>query len=217
MSNVEQLEKNMGKLEAKIAGLEAKLREVDDIQEIEKLQRIYGYYLDNGLMQDVADLFSDDAESVEVANRGVFLGKEGARRFFQQAQGQPAPAWNMGRHLQLQGVIHVCQDGKTAKGRWQCLFMSVTNFGARDMPPKAAWGYGVYENTYIKENGKWLFKKLHFNRFFYTPYEDGWLRTPDAGSRMFDPVKPDLPSTAYHPYPERYILPFHYKHPVTGE
>ena len=123
----------------------------------------------------------------------------------------------MGRHLQLQGVIHVDPDGKTAKGRWQCLFMSVGNFGVQGMPPRDCWGYGVYENDYIKENGKWMFKKLHFNRFFYTPYEDGWLKTPDAGSRMFDPVKPDLPSTAYHPYPEQYIVPFHYKHPITGQ
>ena len=217
MASIEQLADNVEQLEAKVARLEAELQEVADIKEIERLQRIYGYYLDNGMMHEVVDLFSDSTESVEVANRGVFLGKEGARRFFVHAQGQPAPAWSMGRHLQLQGVVHIGPDGKTANGRWQCLFMSVTNFGAPDMPPRAAWGYGVYENHYVKENGKWLFKKLHFNRYFYTPYEDGWLKTPDAGSRMFDPVKPDLPSTAYHAYPERFVLPFHYQHPITGQ
>ena len=217
MANVEQLEKNLKDMAAKIAGLETKLREVDDVKEIEKLQWIYGYYLDNRLMQEVVDLFSDDTESVEVANRGVFLGKEGAGRFFLYAQGQAAPGWIMGRHLQLQGVVHVGADGRTAKGRFQCIFMSVANFGARDLPPRACWGYGVYENDYVKENGKWMFQKLHFNRFFYTPYEDGWLKTPDAGSRMYDPVKPDLPPTAYHPYPDQYIVPFHYEHPITGK
>ena len=217
MVNVEQLVMKIENLEAKIAELETKLGEVDDVKEIKKLQNIYGYYLDSRFMQEVVDLFSDDAESVEVANRGVFLGKEGARRFFLHAQGQPAPGWIMGRHLQLQGVVDVEADGRTARGRFQCLFMSVGNFGAQDMPPRACWGYGVYENDYIKENGKWMFKKLHFNRFFYTPYEDGWLKTPDAGSRMYDPVKPDLPPTAYHPYPDQYIVPFHYKHPITGK
>jgi hypothetical protein len=217
MVSIEQLGIKIENLEAKIEEMETKLRDLEDVKEIEKLQRIYGYYLDNRRQEDIVNLFSDDTESVEVANRGVFLGKEGARRFFLHAQGQAAPGWIMGRHLQLQGVISVNPDGKTAKGRWQCLFMSVVNFGARDMPPRACWGYGVYENDYIKENGKWMFKKLYFNRIFYTPYEDGWLKTPDAGSRMYDPVKPDLPPTAYHPYPEQYIIPFHYKHPITGE
>ena len=217
MAKPDNLEAKVEKLEAKIKELEVKLQTVDDIQEIEKLQRMYGYYLDSRGMQEIVDLFSENTESVEVANRGVFLGKEGARRFFLYAQGQPHPGWSMARHMQLQGIVHVDPDGKTARGRWHCLFMSVGNFGAKDMPPRACWGYGVYENDYIKENGKWLFKKLHFNRYFYTPYEDGWLRTPDAGSQMFDPVKPDLPPTAYHPYPAQYIVPFHYKHPITGK
>lgn len=204
-------------LEAKVKTLEDRLQTLDDIEEIKKLQRIYGYYLDNYMMEEVVDLFSDETESVEVANRGVYLGKTGAHRFFAGAQGQAAPNWIMGRHMQLQGVVNVDQDGKTAKGRWHVLFMSVGNFGAKDLPPRAVWGYGVYENVYVKENGRWLFKKLHFNRYFYTPFEDGWLKTPDAGAIMYDPVKPDLPSTAYHPYPSKYVVPFHYKHPITGK
>lgn len=217
MTSVEQAEKRITDLETLVKELRARLVEVSDIQEIEQLQRIYGYYLDSGMMQEIVDRFSEDTESVEVANRGVFLGKEGVRRFFLYAQGQAAPGWLMGRHMQLQGVTHVAPGGKTAKGRWHCLFMSVTNFGARDMPPKACWGYGIYENDYTKVNGKWMFKKLHFNRYIYTPYEDGWLKTPDAGAKMYDPVKPDLPPTAYHPYPEKYVPPFHYKHPLTGK
>ena len=168
-------------------------------------------------MKEVVELFSDKTESVEVAHRGVYLGKEGVHRFFTGAQGKPAPEWAMGRHMQMQGVITVNPDGRTAGGRWHCLFLSVTNFGVETQPPQAAWGYGVYENTYVKENGKWLFLKLHFNRYFYTPYEDGWLKTPDAGRNAPDPVKPDLPPTAFHPYPSRYIVPFHYRHPITGK
>ncbi len=74
MANIEQMEKKIEALEARIQKLDTKLREVDDIEEIEKLQRIYGYYLDNRLSQEIVDLFSDDTESVEVANRGVYLG-----------------------------------------------------------------------------------------------------------------------------------------------
>jgi hypothetical protein len=217
MSNTEQLEAMVRNLAARVAEMESKLTAARDVQEIEKLQRIYGYYMDVNMMQEVVDLFSDNTESVEVANRGVYLGKAGARRFFVGAQGQAAPGWRMARHFQLQGVTTVNPDGVTAGGRWHVLFLAVSNFGAKDMPPRACWGYGVYENKYVKENGVWLISKLHFNRFLYSPYEDGWLKTPDAGSIMYDPVQPDLPPTAYHPYPSQYIVPMHYKHPVTGK
>lgn len=212
-----EIEDKVARLEARIEELEAKLRTTNDVQEIEKLQRIYGYYLDANMMQQVVDLFSDNAESVEIANRGVYLGKEGVARFFLYAQGQAAPGWRMGRHLQLQGVTTMNADGKTASGRWHVLFMAVSNFGAKDLPPRACWGYGVYENKYVKEDSKWLFSKIHFNRYFYTPHEDGWLKTPDAGAIMYDPVKPDLPPTAYHPYPSQYVVPMHYSHPITGK
>ena len=207
---------NLEELEKKVEELEAKVRLADDIEQIKRLQRIYGYYLDNHMDQEIVDLFSDDTESVEVANRGVYLGKEGAKRFFLHAQGQPTPEWAMGRHIQMQGVVTVDPGGNTAKGRWQVLFMSVSN---QPMPgvPRAMWGYGVYENEYIKEDGNWMFKKLYFNRFFYTPYDDGWLKTPDICGKTRDPVEPDLPPTAYQPYPSKYVVPFHYKHPITGK
>jgi hypothetical protein len=217
---VEKLEAKIKKLEAKLRTteeLEAKLQTTRDIQEIERLQRMYGYYLDAKMMQEIVDLFSENAESVEIANRGVYLGKKGAARFFLYAQGQAAPGWRMARHFQLQGVTTVNPDGKTADGRWHILFLSVSNFGAKDLPPRACWGYGVYENKYVKENGKWLISKLHFNRYIYTPYDEGWLKTSDAGAIMYDPVIPDLPPTAYHPYPSQYVVPMHYKHPITGK
>src|SRR5512136_3007322 len=122
MANMEQLEETIQQMKAKISELEAKVTRVDDIEQIQKLQRMYGYYLDNGMMQEVVDLFSDNAESCEIANRGVFLGKAGVKRFFLQAQGQTSPAWHMGRHMQLQGVVNVSPDGTTAKGRWHVFF-----------------------------------------------------------------------------------------------
>ena len=65
-----------------IEELEAKVTRLEDIQQIEKLQRIYGYYVDYGEWDKVVDLFSDNAESVEVIDHGLYLGKEGAKRFF---------------------------------------------------------------------------------------------------------------------------------------
>ena len=41
---------------------------VEDIEEIQKRERMYGYYLDNNMVPEIVDFFSDDTESVEVAN-----------------------------------------------------------------------------------------------------------------------------------------------------
>ena len=71
MVSIEQLGTKVENLEAKIEEMETKLREVEDVKEIEKLQRIYGYYLDNRLHEDVVNLFSDDTESVDSQIAGM--------------------------------------------------------------------------------------------------------------------------------------------------
>ena len=212
---IAELEAKMAKMENTIKDLSSRLTVTQDIQEIEKLQRIYGYLLDFQYHKDVVDLFSDDTESVEVAGRGIYLGKKGAERFFLTSQGAPREPWQMAHHMQLQGVGNVNADGKTAFGRWHVLFMCVGGWGE---PPKptAAWGFGLYENTYVKENGKWLFKKLYFNRIFYTPFDQGWVKVPDM-SRVRPPETADLPSTTHHPYPAGYVIPFHFNNPITGK
>ena len=70
---------NLEELEAKIKILEEEIKMLKDVEEIKKLQKIYGYYLNNQMVDEVIDLFSDDTESVEM--NGVYLGKEGARSY----------------------------------------------------------------------------------------------------------------------------------------
>ena len=206
----------------KLKELAERIERLYDIKQIEKLQRMYGYYLDCHVWQEIVDQFSDNTESVEVSDHGVFLGKEGVRRLFLgmfgRAGGQNRPRFipgGPGVVMQHQGVVDVDPGGKTAKGRWQAIELSgrpVTG------TPRPMWGLGVYENEYVKEDGKWKFKKLHYNQTFMTPYEDGWLKTPFAPPPGQDQaVPPDLPSTAFHPFPSGYHFPYHFKHPITGE
>jgi hypothetical protein len=79
------------------------------------------------------------------------------------------------------------------------------------------WLHGYYENKYIKEDGIWKFLKLHWNNTFWTPYTDGWLKTPLLGNMNEHPtIRPDLPATAFHPYPSGWHLPYSFKHPING-
>jgi hypothetical protein len=73
---------------------------------------------------------------------------------------------------------------------------------------------GYYENEYIKENDKWLFKKLHWNVTFYTSFETGWVKIPLLGVLCRDDA--DAPAPHFHTYPSGYQLPYHFKHLATG-
>jgi hypothetical protein len=81
---------------------------------------------------------------------------------------------------------------------------------------RQTWIHGIYENEYVKEEGKWKIKKLHFNLTFRTPYEEGWLKVPVIGQHGPDKeIEPDEQPTAYYPYPSGYHVPFSFKHPIT--
>jgi hypothetical protein len=81
--------------------------------------------------------------------------------------------------------------------------------------PRQQWLHGYYENEFVKENGKWFFRKLHWNVTFYTSFEAGWVRIPLLGLLTMEAA--DAPPTAFHPYPSGYRVPYHYPHPITGD
>jgi hypothetical protein len=203
--------------------LQARITRLDDIKQIEKLQKIYGYYQDYGEWQKIVDLFSDNNPFVEEADRGVYRGKEGIKRYYIDLLGggpnKPPRPGILSIMFQLQGVVTVDPNGKTAKGRWYGMGMEAKpTISLHEGELRQTWIHGVYENEYVKEAGKWKIKKLYFNLTFRTPYEDGWLKVPVVGQHGPDKViKPDAPPTAYTPYPSGYHVPFHFKHPVTSK
>jgi hypothetical protein len=80
---------------------------------------------------------------------------------------------------------------------------------------KALIGCGIWENEYVKENGVWKFKKLFWNDIFCSPLDEGWVKNPFQGH----PMKTVASSPDYHfqHYPSGFILPYHFKNPVTGK
>ncbi len=197
--------------------LEKQVQLQEDIQEIEHLQRKYGYYFDTNMWAEIVDLFSDNAESVEIVDHGVFYGKKGVRRIYWDmfaGGGTPrqSPPWMQFIVMQIGGVVDVSPDGKTARGRWQTWLCESKPYGAFN---RQEWLHGYYENKYVKEDGKWRFSLLHWNNTFCSPFEDGWLNLPLMGWMPLPDA--DAPPTAFHPYPSGYHVPYHYKHPITGK
>ena len=200
-----------------IEELEKRVRLAEDLQEIEHLQKMYGYYFDNHMWQEIVDLFSDNAESVEIVDHGLLYGKKGVERMYLDVIGArgrgPREPWIAFVVMQIAPVIDVALDGMTAKGRWQTWLCESKTYGAY---PRQEWLHGYYENKYVKENGKWYFSKLHWNNTFCSPVEDGWLKLPLMGWMPLPDA--DAPPTAFHPYPDHLNnVPYHYPHPVTGQ
>jgi hypothetical protein len=183
---------------------------LEDENAIETLQRIYGFYIDKDFWSEAADLFADDG-TIEVAGSGVFVGKARVLEYL-RSRGEEFPQdGRLFDRMQLQPVVHVAPDGLTAKARWR-LFAQEAQSGEF-----ARWGAGVYENTYVKDDGQWKIQALHAHHTMYTPYEDGWGKTalPNPGPSASLP--PDRrPSGDYAAYPAANVFPFHYDNPVTG-
>jgi hypothetical protein len=206
-------------LQTELRALRRRVQELEDVEAIKKLQRIYGYYVDKAQWARVVDLFTADCE-IEIAGRGVYVGTTGARSVFYEIGrmiGQPPGTEGLGygqlhNHIQLQGVVHVARNGRTAKGRWRAL-IQVGVLGKF-----AHWAEGPYEMEYVKQAGSWRIGVLRWFPTFYTPYEEGWGRKGLPMSPMSAEHPPDRPPTyAYQSYPDTFVPPFHFVHPVTKE
>jgi hypothetical protein len=205
--DVSKLPSNVRTQVSRIENTVARLADEDSI---ENLQRTYGFYTDKGQWTDAANLFSDDG-TLEIGGSGVYVGRDRIRQYLARTSPNGLVRGKLFNYLQLQPIVDVAADGKSAKARWRF----IAELGTAG--ESATWGAGTYQNEYVKEDGVWKIRRLHaFNRF-YTPYADGWGKTalPDAGpDKDFPPDRPQ--SVAYKPYPATDLPPFHYKHPVTG-
>ncbi len=198
-------------MKKEVAELAHRAQLLDDKQTIENLQRRYGYYLDRAMWDQVADMFADNG-TIEMGQQGVYVGKNSIRRFL----GTFGPAglrdgW-LFDHYQLQIIADVAPDGMTAKSRSR-EFDLLGHVGGK--------GYleeGTFENTYVKENGVWKIKSLHFYPTFITDYDKGWGKDAEPVPTASKEVPPDRPPTeVYQIYPKAYVPAYHYRNPVAGD
>ena len=147
-----------------------------------------------------------------IGGQGVFVGKSRILEYLSRLSPNGLKRGKLFNYIQLQPIIDVAPDGKTAIGRWRY----IAELG--EYMKRATWGGGTYENEYIKEGTVWKIKALHAYSRFYTPYADGWGKSASSGVRPEKSFLPDLPPTvSYEPYPAIFAPPFHYKNPVTGK
>jgi hypothetical protein len=191
----------------RLSALDARITRLEDMNQIERLQRTYGYFVDKSQWTQLSELFSDDA-TLEIGGKGLFLGKPRVLEYMHKAFGPDgAKEGSLANHMQFQSIPDISADGKTGWIRSRAYVMSV-----------GGWGLPLYENEYRKENGVWKISRLSGPFTMYTSWE-GWAKNAlnNTWPDKFEPP-PDLPpSTVYLTYPAYYIIPFHFPNPVTGK
>ncbi len=165
-----------------------------DYDEIENLQNAYGYYAEKSLWSDIAALFTEDGV-LEIDDDTRHVGREPILTFLKSSGPEGAAKGVLNSLLQLQPVIDIAADGRTAKIRSRVLQLT------RDPQGRPMWGGGVYENELANENGTWKFKRLHVYTTYKFYYKSGWAKpSTEPGQRM----------------PSQSTPPFHYRNPVSG-
>jgi len=135
-----------------MAEMEKRLRALEDLEEIKKLQRRYMQHHDRLEFDRIPDLFTGDAE-VEVRDSGVMKGRENFSRIFLETLGKRRTERHEG-HLVGEPVLTV--DGDTAQGHWTVYMLFSV--------PEIAWVQGRNDCEYVKINGVWKIRKLKFTR-----------------------------------------------------
>jgi hypothetical protein len=222
----------MSDLESRLAALEHRIGELEDINAIRRLHWAYGYYIDFNRAEDVVQLFAEDGAVVFLS--GEYRGHEGVRRlygtWFQNffTQGTNGPVYGLVLdHFQMQDIITIAPDRRTAKGRFRALLMGGSHESRPYKPeglPLQFYEAGIYENDYVCDARVWKIKRLDYMMQWQAEYERGWSKTVahlQAATLTFpeNPLGPDvlLPAAQVRQtWPHRQDVPMHFAHPRFG-
>ncbi len=202
---------NLEGLQQRWSRLARSAQQLQDETEVLNLQHSYGYYFDRKEWGSVANLFASDG-TLELGLRGVYAGRGRIRRALALTAGETLGTDEVRDHMQLATVVHVAPDGRTAKIRGVDLSVSgVKGKGAQ-------WEEGIFENEYIKQNGGWKIRSVHYYPRVITDYELGWAKSAKPAAGPSTEFPPDRHSTeTYEIYPKMYYPRLHYANPVTGQ
>jgi hypothetical protein len=203
----------------------------------ENLNSAYGYYIDESDWDGMADIYSRDGAK-EITGVGTYVGSERIRKVLKlrgPLGGRTPNFYTI--HQLVQPVIHVSEDGRSAKAR-----LRLFQLGGDADGSAGSWIGGIYENTAVLQDGEWKLQVQDLHHLFNAPYSSGWARVGQRGQPAIPGVRPqgaglrqglggarapgafaadfppDRPIRVLRQYafPEIVEPAFHYRNPVSG-
>lgn len=208
-----------GSLDELLAAAERELALVVAQDGSENVSNAYGYYIDEFLWDETADVFAVNGEK-ELSYIGNYIGRERIRASLVARYGRGGRrAAGLTLHQKVAPVVTVAPDGRSARVRTKLFQLNSSRDG------DGSYISGIYENSLVREDGIWKIRKMDLEYVWNANYSTGWAkvaaraqpRVSPGAAQNFEP-KPDGPlrGQSAAPFPEVAPMAFHYVNPVSG-
>jgi SnoaL-like domain len=152
-----------------LARLAERVARLEDVEAIKRLQARYAAVCDNRYhAPDMVKLFTPDGIWDGGEALGRVEGTDALYRHFDAASQQ----FRWAVHFMIAPSIEVHDGGATASGTWYLL--EPATIGAAGEDPQEYWLATVYEITYQKLGGEWLFSEMKLNPKMWVKSDTAW-------------------------------------------
>jgi len=153
---------------SELEDLKTTLQELRDIEALKALKSRYCHLVDAHRWEELGELWTEDA-TCDYGFFGAYHGRDEIIHTFFGELVESASSFMV--HMVHNPLIELAGD--QAKGTWY-LTAQTTIQPAN----QAIWVMGFYRDTFKRIDGEWKICSLEFEFKYYTPFEDGWAKTP---------------------------------------
>ncbi|MBI3795935.1 MAG: nuclear transport factor 2 family protein [Deltaproteobacteria bacterium] len=151
----------MADLEARVQALEAKVQELRDRNEIQELRFGYHIAVNEKKPEMIPDLFAENSE-IDFAHLGKAQGKTNVAAFYRQALSDLVPFVKQFIHNHV-----ITLTGNTGTGLSYLEAKPIFNGESFLVAAR-------FDDEYVRENGRWKFRKMTLIPYFMVPLREGW-------------------------------------------
>jgi len=156
-------------LARRLEEISARLQRFEDIEAIKRLKAYYAECADRG--KNLLAVCTDDI----VWDGGERFGRHVGKKAFREFGKRNAKVITWTLHYMVPSAIDVSDDGQSARGTWY--LWELATMPKTDGKSEAVWIGGTYEDTFVKEDGRWKFKTVTLRLDILSPYGDSWAKT----------------------------------------
>ena len=132
------------------------IEELCEIEEIRNLRTLYAHYYDGNRVEELVDLFTDDAVCDFGENYGKWVGKEEIHREYAAAAANKSPDYGILHNVTNPWIRIV--DETTAIGRWYLL-----NVRSTEGVENPVILFGIYDERYRKTGDRWKIQRTRID------------------------------------------------------